>query len=120
MHATRNLRVVLLALAVTACVAIETQPPREGNECLLARVGGVVAVDPEVGVGLRDGDGVIHRTVWAFGFTAYRDLGGVRIVDDKGRIVAHEGDEIATAGFTDDDGVKHPCGPIEIVNGART
>ena len=115
-----SLGVALLALAATACVAIETEPPREGDGCLMARVGGVVAVDPEVGVGLRDSRGVIHRTVWPLGFTAYRALGGVTIVDDKGRVVAGEGDEIATAGFTGDDGVEHPCGPIEIVHRAGT
>ena len=120
MHAGRRLSFALLAVAISGCVAIETQPPRQGNECLLASVGGVVAVDPEGGVGLRDGDGAIHRTLWPFGFTAYRDFGGVRLVDNQGRIVASEGDEIATAGFTDDAGIKHPCGPIEIVHRAGT
>jgi hypothetical protein len=120
MQATRRLAVALFALAVTGCVAIETEPPSEGNECLLAEVSGVVAVDPEVGVGLRDDEGKIHRTLWPYGFTSYRILGGVTIVDDKGRVVAGEGDEIATAGFTDDFGVRHPCGPIKIVHRAGT
>jgi hypothetical protein len=110
------IRLAVLALVLAGCaVPIETQPPPNSDECRLARVGGIVVLDPQVGVGLRDQRGVIHRVIWPFGFSAHRDLTGVVLVDDTGRIVAREGDEIATAGFTRDDGVKHPCGLVEII-----
>jgi len=116
----RVLGVALTAVVVMGCaLPIETQPRPEGEECRLARVGGTVALDRNVGVGLRDRNGETHRVLWPFGFTAYRDFEGVKLVDGDGRIVAREGDEIATAGFRDDDGVAHPCGPIEIVQPGR-
>lgn len=106
----------LLALMTSACaVHLVTEPKPHGNVCLLAQVGGIVAVDPKVGVGLRGPDGVTRPVVWPFGYTASRDFEGVTITDEEGRVVAHEGDEIAAAGMTGDNGVARPCGAVEII-----
>ena len=103
-------------VAIAGCaVPLETQPRADGGICRLARIGGVLVVDPEVGVGLRAANGGVQRVVWPHGYSARRDLAGLALVDADGRTVAREGNEIATAGYTREDGVAYPCGPVEVI-----
>ena len=110
------MRLVLLALVFAGCtVPLETQQPPTSDGCRLAVVRGTVVFDPQVGVGLRDVHGVVHRVVWPFGYSASRDFAGVVLMDGTGQMVAREGVQIATAGFTSDDGIAYPCGLVEVV-----
>ena len=115
---SRSVSLAVLTLVLAGCaVSIETQPARESNECNMARVSGILAVDSQVGVGLADGNGVVRRVIWPFGYSARREQAGVVLIDDTGRIVAREGQRIETAGgFGGADDVAYPCGgPVRIV-----
>jgi hypothetical protein len=103
--------VLLLAVAAAAAagctVELETQSEASGI-CEAARVGGVLAWDPAVGIGFRDSNGAVIRVVWPHGWTARMEIGGVVLFGEDGREIAREGQQIAMAGARGDDAI-YPC-----------
>lgn len=106
---------VLASVLVAACAVRLETAEKPATECLLARVAGVIAVDPALGVGVRTADGEFRRTVWPFGWTARIEFGSAVLYDMRGLAVAREGNEIAMAGFVSEDGIAYPCGPVVII-----
>lgn len=108
---------VLLALLVgttAACsVTLRTFPP--GAACPAAQVSGVVARDPNSGLGLRDDSGRVHATSWPPGYTARQEITGVVLVDPRGGTVAREGDAVTGAGAWSPDSVVI-CDPVRITD----
>jgi hypothetical protein len=89
-----------------------------GHEvCNLMHLGGVLARQPESGLGLRNERGDVDPIIWPYGFSA-REVGGVALlIDRKGAVAAREGDRVAFAGGLSPnvDGVYEACGGVEVV-----
>jgi hypothetical protein len=47
---------------------------------------------------VRDSSGVVHKTLWPFGFSARGTSGGVVLVNGDGAVVAREGDSVQFGG----------------------
>ena len=75
---------------------------------------GRLTQSPQAGLGITSSDGQDMPVEWPFGYTARDDGGRLALVDEAGRVVAHEGDEIMVGGGFGTD-VWHACGPVSIV-----
>jgi hypothetical protein len=75
---------------------------------------GRLTQNPQSGLGITSSDGQATPVEWPFGYTARNDVGRLALVDDLGRVVAHEGDEIAVGGGFGTD-VWHACGSVSVV-----
>lgn len=115
--------VAIVVLALTACsaaqsVPLQTQPPATGAACDLALLSGRLVPDPGRGLGLEgtDPQGNTHIThvVWPNGYSARQEQDGIVLLDPSGRVVAHQGEYISSAGSVDDQGVAWPCGTIKV------
>jgi len=100
-------------------VAIRTQaqPPNPDDPCPAAAIKGQLVEDSTWGLALRSTDNATHGVVWGYGYSARRDAGTVVLLNPSGTSVAKEGDSVRMAGTVGDDGVAHPCDPLEIVIG---
>lgn len=61
--------------------------------CLQARVGGILFADPTYGLAFEN-----RGAIWPFGFSARRESGVIVLLDQEGRAIAREGDNIEAAG----------------------
>ena len=75
---------------------------------------GRLTQNPQSGLGITNSDGQATPVEWPVGYTARDDVGRLALVDETGRVVAHEGDEIMVGGGFGRD-VWHACGPVSIV-----
>jgi hypothetical protein len=115
---TNGLLVILVAVTVAACsliapaVGLRTapQPPMA---CMDALATGTLVKHPQSGLGISSGKESMPME-WPFGYTAHNEVGRLALVDEAGRVVAHEGDEIMVGGGFGTD-VWHACGPVSIV-----
>jgi len=112
---------LLLAIAIAGCadaadgpVPLQTHPVL--TVCPAARVSGVLAADPNYGLGYKH-SGDVQGVIWPQGYSARRESGVVVLIDPTGRIVAREGDRIVSSGSYDENDVALPCGDLEVTPG---
>jgi hypothetical protein len=100
-------------------VALRTQEPQPGATevaCMAALISGTLVRDPQSGVGLRDDHGVARQVIWPNGYSARDEAGRFALIDESGRIVAHEGDRVSIGGGEiDDKGTWLACGGTQVV-----
>lgn len=107
----------LVAMLFAGCsVTIRTEE-RPAEACHAHPLRGTLVADEEHGVGLLI-EGTVWEVVWPPGYSARRALGGVVLLGAD--VVAHEGDEIVSAGtgLASGDGLAHPCGKVMVVKRA--
>jgi hypothetical protein len=85
-------------------------PDRQSGPTMTAEVSGVVRQGADGCVGLDGGDGV-RPAVWPHGWSGWVTRGGLVLLDDRGRLVAREGDRLAGGGGVAPSGVDSPCLP---------
>jgi hypothetical protein len=130
---SRAVASLLLLLVVAACAAtqpvapvgsvlvpIPTQgpPPTDALDgCRMARLEGVLVRHQEVGLAVRSDPAFAPViALWPHGWVA-RDVGGVRqLLDDRGRVMAREGDRVVSAGGSVGDRFA-TCGDLEVAPG---
>lgn len=74
------------------------------SECPMARGAGILGIHPISGLGVRPLFGDLIPVRWPFGYTARREADGAVLIDDQGRVVAREGDNVEFAGGRIEDG----------------
>jgi len=100
----------------TPAIAITTA--RVANAiCMDALMTGTLARDARTGLGVTASDGQQMAVEWPFGYSARNDGGGLALVDDTGKIVAHEGDTIQVGGGFGNV-MWHACGLVSAANGS--
>lgn len=111
--------VLMLALAVGGCellpsaVGLRTASvPAEA--CMDALIVGRLVRHPASGLGIASDDDQPTAVEWPFGYSTGIELGRVVLLDDRGRVVAHEGDEIQVGGGFGTQ-FWHACGPVSVV-----
>jgi hypothetical protein len=112
-----------LAAAVAACqsgsvpigggaVAIRTAP-EVAQACMDALAGGILAANNASGLGINSADGDEMAVEWPFGYTARNNLGTIELLDETGKVVAKDGDEITVGGGFGNQ-FWHACGPVSV------
>jgi hypothetical protein len=104
-----------MASANGPTVVIRTEPsPGPNAVCDTAHRQGVLIADSVSGLGLADGGGGTVHVSWPFGYSARLDGDRLALVDPEGRIVAHAGDVVGTAGGLGVDNDWGVCPPTSI------
>ena len=124
---------MLLSVAIAACVgspaASPTGPAASGaptsgtfgiltaavepDACMDALMGGTLAKHPQSGLGITSADGTRSPVEWPFRYSARVEFGRVILLDETGRVVAREGDEITVGGGFGNQ-FWHACAPVTV------
>jgi hypothetical protein len=108
----------LVAIALAGCSILSPATgirtaPAPAQACLAALLGGTLAEHPQSGLGVTSADGQATAVEWPFGYTARNDMGSLLLVDERGRVVAREGDEVSVGGGFGNQ-FWHACGPVTV------
>ena len=68
------------------------------NGCDEALLTGRLVSSAASGLAVADPEGKITEVVWPFGYSARQDVAGIALVDDKGELVALEGEMVHMSG----------------------
>jgi hypothetical protein len=121
---------IVVALAVAACStaasAAPTTPavapfplrtaPVQPQACMDALIGGTLARNPASGLGIANADEAT-AVEWPFRYSARSELGRIVLVDETGKVVAREGDEITVGGGFGNQ-FWHACAPVTVTRAA--
>ncbi len=100
----------------TPAIAITTAPVANAV-CMEALMSGRLTRDARTGLGVTASDGQQMAVEWPFGYSARNDGGRLALVDDTGKVVAREGDEIQVGGGFGNL-MWHACGPVSVNPGS--
>lgn len=109
---------VVVTVIVGGCEFLPTSvglrtAPAPAQACMDALIGGTLVRHAPSGLGITDADGQTTTVVWPFGYSARDEGGRIALVDERGQVVAHVGDEIQVGGGFGD--VWYACGPVSVV-----
>lgn len=117
--AARTVAAVALAFVVGACELVPSgvvlrTASAPAQACQDALLVGRLVRHPASGLGIASPEGELTAVEWPFGFGTRAEPGRVALVDERGQVVAHEGDEIQIGGGF---GTRfwHACGPVSLV-----
>jgi hypothetical protein len=85
--------------------------------CMDALMGGKLARVPASGLGVATVDGGAIAVEWPFHYTAREVEGRIVLIDETGKIVAREGDEITVGGGMG-NGIWYSCAPVTVTKPA--
>jgi hypothetical protein len=83
------------------------------DACMDALMGGKLAKHAQSGLGISSADGSQSPVEWPFRYSARVEFGRVILLDENGRIVAREGDEITVGGGFGNQ-FWHACAPVTV------
>ena len=89
----------------------------EPQACMDALLGGKLTRHAETGLGVTSADGTSTAVEWPFGYTARNELGKLVLLDETGKVVAREGDEITVGGGFGNT-LWHACGGVSVTKPA--
>jgi hypothetical protein len=99
-----------------AAAGIRTAP-KPPDACMDALLGGKLAKHPLTGLGVTAADGKLIAVEWPFGYSARMDVLRVALLDETGKVVGHEGDEITVGGGLGNQ-LWFACGPVTVTRPA--
>jgi len=99
---------------VAGVVVLRTEAPQSLPACPEARVEGVLVRHPQSGVGLRNTQGTGRQVIWPGGYSARDDAGRLAVLDETGKVLAHEGDRVEIGG-QDVGGPWLGCGGLNVL-----
>ena len=85
----------------------------EPDACMDALMGGTLARHALTGLGISSADGTQSAVEWPFRYSARVEFGRVILLDETGRVVAREGDEITVGGGFGNQ-FWHACAPVTV------
>jgi hypothetical protein len=115
--------IALIAVILSACTPVSIRTPaRVSQVCMDALMSGTLAKEQETGLGIADQDGIVLPVEWPFGYSARMEVSKVVLVDEKGFVVAREGDEVQVGGGMGagpaPNAVWFACGPVTVTRPA--
>jgi hypothetical protein len=99
---------------VIAVRTAESPAPGTPAACATALLQGTLVSNAAFGVALQDAEGHVHKIVWPFGYSARATSAGVVVLNDRGLVVAREGDRVGLGGGEiGNDGTWLACSGIQ-------
>ena len=83
------------------------------DACMDALMGGTLAKHAQSGLGISSADGSQSAVEWPFRYSARVEFGRVLLLDETGKVVAREGDEITVGGGFGNQ-FWHACAPVTV------
>ena len=110
------LGIAALVILLSGCSVQLKTAPAPVDVCNLALISGRLVTSAQSGLALDDSTGHVTEVLWPFGYSARRGTSGVELVDDKGAVVAHEGDFVEMGGGLGANEVWSACaGSVTVV-----
>ena len=85
----------------------------DGLACMDALMTGTLSRNGQTGLGVTGPDGKQTAVEWPFGYSAHIEGGVAVLVDNTGKSVAREGDQIQMGGGFG-NALWHACGPVTV------
>ena len=105
-----------VALLVAGCAVQLRTAPAPVDACDDALIGGRLVTSAQSGLAVVDSTGHVTEVLWPFGYTARRGVSGLELVDEKGAVVAREGDFVEMGGGLGANDVWGACpGSVTVV-----
>jgi hypothetical protein len=102
--------VALVVFVLAGCAVQLRTAPAPANGCDLALVEGRLVADARSGLALAaDETGASIEIIWPFGYSARRDPVELALIDERGAVVAREGDRINVGGGSGADDAFVAC-----------
>jgi hypothetical protein len=127
MCALALLGVTIAAIAACAPAQLGTAPPTGApvhlrtapaavNVCDDALGSGRLVANAQTGLAFSDATGATMPILWPFGYSARREGSGIALLDETGKVLAHEGDFVQAGGGTGNEGLFAVCaGSVKVV-----
>jgi hypothetical protein len=87
------------------------------DACMLALMSGTLAANPQSGLGI-DGSEAPIAVEWPFGYSARNELGKLVLLDETGKVLAREGDEVEIGGGFGANDIWHACAGVTVMKPA--
>ena len=100
----------------TAAQALIRTAPVQPDACMDALLGGTLARNAQSGLGV-NGEGEQMAVEWPFRYSARLVDGRLFLLDETGKVVGREGDEITVGGGFGNQ-FWHACGPVTVTRAA--
>ena len=117
-----NHRVTVRAVALAALIVAGCSPAslrvaqQPASACMDALAIGTLVASNKSGLALQAPDGTLSEMLWPFGYSARRDAMGLALLDNTGKVVAREGDDVQMGGGSDGNGIFEVCaGSVSVV-----
>lgn len=113
----RIVALALLGVVLAGCGSLSLRTasaPSDG--CDQALLAGSLERQAETGLGIGASDLVVTPVQWPFGYSARKDLQGIVLVDQTGRIVAREHDRVEVGGGLGNGNLWFACGGVKVVS----
>jgi len=112
----KNLGIAALAVLLCGCAAQLRTAPAPVNVCDDALTTGRLVTSAQSGLALADSTGHVTEVLWPSGYSARRGISGIELVDEKGGVVAREGEFIEMGGGLGANDVWNACaGSVTVV-----
>jgi hypothetical protein len=106
----------LVAVLLAACSTQLRTATVESEACMLALTSGTLARHPETGLGIAGPEGTVQAVEWPFGYSAWTEVSQTVLVDETGKVIAREGDQIEVGGgLGNGEQLWHACGGVQVV-----
>jgi hypothetical protein len=107
----------LFVVLVAACSPVQLRTAAAAVQACDDALGSGRLVQSQLsGLALQDTTGQVIPVLWPFGYSARIGAGGVELLDETGKVVAHEGDFVQAGGGTGNDGVFAVCaGSVRLI-----
>ncbi len=114
----RIVALALLGVVLAGCGSISLRTasaPVQGCDDALAS--GRLVMSAASGLALADTTGAVIEVLWPYGYSAKRQIaGGVALLDETGKVLAHEGDSISMGGGLGSNNLWGACaGSVTVV-----
>ena len=96
----RRIAALALLMAIVAACTVQLRTASAPSEaCMMALFSGRLVSDPQSGLALQASTGEVTQVLWPYGYSARREpTGGTSLLDEKGNVIAHEGDSLEVGG----------------------
>lgn len=111
----RIVALAILGVVLAGCTVQLRTAPAAVQDCDLALGSGQLAANPQSGLGFKIASGEVLPVVWPYGYSARRGVSGTELIDEKGAVVAREGDFVTAGGGTGNDGFVVCAGSVKVV-----
>jgi hypothetical protein len=112
----RIVALAILGVVLAGCSVQLRTAPAPMNACEDALGSGRLVANSQSGLAFQDSAGGVTPVLWPFGYAARRGATGVELLDEKGAVIAREGDFVTAGGGTGNDGFFAVCaGSVKVV-----
>ena len=114
----RVVALAILGVVLAGCSSIQLRTATAPvSACDDALGSGRLVANAQTGLAFQAPSGEVLPVLWPYGYSARRGISsGIELIDEKGKVIAREGDFVTAGGGTGNDGLFAVCaGSVKVV-----